>query len=157
MNRYARVENTVVIDVTEQNTPPTLSGVWVQCPLWVGLKDTYDGATFTKAVPVTQEETLFYVDIGPFFDRFGSSMMAVLTNTDPTLKAWINNVQIRKWIWTKHASVGQAIDAMIALGISGVDAAMKTAVQNTPARWSEQSALIKLYFPEQEELAKTRK
>lgn len=107
--------------------------------------------------PEAQEDTSFYVDVGPFFDRFGASMMAVLTITDPTVKAWIANVNIRKWVYVKHPSVGQAIDAIIALGTPGVDAAMKAAIQNTPARWSEQSALIKLYFPEQESLAKSRK
>ena len=112
----------------------------------------------TAAVPpIAQEDTSFYVDVGPFFDRFGASMLAVLSTTDPTLKAWITNVNIRKWVFTKHPSIGQAIDMMIAQGIVGVDAALKNAVQNTPARWSEQSALIKLYFPEQEETARNRK
>ncbi len=105
----------------------------------------------------SNEDTTFFVDVGSFFDRFEASMMAVRSTTDPTIKAWISNVNIRKWIYTKHSSIGQALDAMISLGIPGVDEAMKDRIQNIPARWSEQSALIKLYFPEQEEIAKARK
>lgn len=155
MNRWAQVSGDTVVTVVEQGSRPSTPGNWVSCPDSVGPGARFVAGEFSPAT--TQEDTSFYVDVGPFFDRFEASVMAVLTTTDPAIKAWITNVNIRKWIWTKHPSIGQAIDAMIALGIPGVDAAMKARIQNTPARWSEQSALIKLYFPEQEVLAKIRK
>lgn len=102
------------------------------------------------------EDTTFYVDVGPFFDRFEASQLTVLKSTDPDLVAFIESCRTRKWIWTKHPLVAMGIDRAITLGIAGVDAAMKDRIMNKPARWPEQSALIKLYFPEQETIARQR-
>lgn len=114
----------------------------------------------TIAIPqhdtTPQEDTTFYVDVGPFFDRFEAAQLEVLKSTDPDLKAFIESCRTRKWIWTKHPFVAQGVDRCIALGIAGVDAAMKDRIMNRSARWSEQSALIKMFFPEQETIARTR-
>ena len=103
-----------------------------------------------------QEDTTYYVDVGPFFDRFEAAQLTVLKNRDPDLVAFIESCRTRKWIFTKHPFVAMGVDRCIALGIPGVDAAMKDRIMNKPARWSEQSALIKLYFPEQEVIARSR-
>ena len=103
--------------------------------------------TFTPEQPAARvEDTTFLVDVGPFFDRFEASQLAVLACTDPTVKAFIESCKVRKWIYTKHPFVAMGIDAIIAAGVSGVDAAMKARIQNTPARYSEQESLLKLYF-----------
>ncbi|MBB2485396.1 hypothetical protein H5407_09170 [Mitsuaria sp. WAJ17] len=93
-----------------------------------------------------KEDTSFYVDVGPFFDRFEAAQLAVLGSTDPTVRAFLESCKVRKWIWVKHPFVGQGIDAIIAAGTPGVDASLKARIQGTPARPSEQAALLKLYF-----------
>lgn len=111
---------------------------------------------FSSPPAAKDEDTSFYIDVGPFWDRFGAAQLCVLKGTDPDMQAFVQSCMIRKWIYTKHPFIGQGIDRAIALGIPGVDAALKAAIQNTAARWSEQHALIKTYFPEQEVIARLR-
>ena len=97
-------------------------------------------------VELAKEDTTYYVDVGPFFDRFGSAQLNVLMSTNSVVKAWIESVKVRKWVDVKHPLVAQGIDAIISAGVSGVDAALKDAIINTPASHAEQAALLKLYF-----------
>lgn len=92
------------------------------------------------------EDTTYLVDVGPFFDRFEAAQLAVLSHTDPMLRAFIESCKVRKWIYTKHPFVAMGVDRVISLGIAGVDAAMKARIMDTPARYSEQESLLKLYF-----------
>jgi len=154
MKRWALIVGATVETVVESADAPTMPGLWVEVVGPFGTGDFYADGTFTRHP--AREDTSFYVDVGPFFDRFGAAQLAALKSTDPDLAAFVRSCENRKWIWTKHPFVGQGIDRAIALGIAGVDAAAKAAIQNTPARWSEQSALIKLYFPEQEAVARGR-
>lgn len=96
--------------------------------------------------PKLQEDTAFLVDVGPFFDRFESAQLAVLACPDSTVRAFLESCKVRKWIYTKHPFVSMGIDAIIAAGVVGVNAAMKDRIQNVPARRSEQDALLKLFF-----------
>jgi len=86
------------------------------------------------------------IDVGPFFDRFGAAKMAVLTSANATVQALVKDLQIRKWIDLQRADVAAGIDALIALGVAGVDGALKTAVLTTPVTAGENEALRKVYF-----------
>lgn len=88
-------------------------------------------------------DTSRLIDVGPFFDRFGAAKIAVLASTNPTVAALVKDVQCRKWIDLSRPDVAQAIDIIIAAGITGVD---KSAILNNPVQPAEQLALIKLYF-----------
>lgn len=84
------------------------------------------------------------IDIGPFFDRFGANKMAILTSADVTVKAVIQDVQIRKWIDLQRTDVAAALDVLVAKGlITGTD---KTTILTTPVTVEENRALRKLYF-----------
>ena len=85
--------------------------------------------------------------MGPFFDRFGASKMVILTSANTTVQALVKDLQIRKWIDLQRADVAAGIDALIALGVAGVDGALKTAVLTTPVAPAENEALRKVYFP----------
>lgn len=85
------------------------------------------------------------IDIGPFFDRFGSAKMAVLTSTDPGVQAILKDTQIRKWIDLRLTEVAQSI-AYIASKVPGVTAELQLAILNTPVAFEENLALRKLYF-----------
>lgn len=88
----------------------------------------------------------WFIDVGPFFDRFGASKIAVLASADPMVKALVSDVQSRKWIDLKRADLPQAIDLIIAAGVAGVNAALKNSILNTPVQPEDQFVLRKLYF-----------
>lgn len=112
--------------------------------------DLYDGNIFTPApvpvppipVPPVYE---WYIDIGPFFDRFGAQKLAVLMSTDPTLQAILRDVQVRKWVDLKRPDVAEAL-LYIGSQITQVDGDMRTAILNTPVTAEENMALRKQYF-----------
>ena len=141
--RYALIQNGIVANVVEQDEPPEIDGQWVACgdagPGW-----TFDGDAFTAAEVVNPTEWL--IDVGPFFDRFGASKMAILTSANTTVQALVKDLQIRKWIDLQRADVAAGIDALIALGVAGVDAALKASVLTTPVAPAENEALRKVYF-----------
>jgi len=88
----------------------------------------------------------WFIDIGPFFDRFGSAKMSILTNQNATVRAIVSDLQVRKWVDLKRADVGQGIDTLMALGVSGVTSDLKNSVLNTPVTADENLALRRLYF-----------
>lgn len=141
--RYALIQGGIVANVVEQDEPPEIDGQWVACgdagPGW-----TYSGGNFTASEVVNPTEWL--IDVGPFFDRFGASKMAILTSANTTVQALVKDLQIRKWIDLQRADVAAGIDALIALGVAGVDAALKASVLTTPVAPAENEALRKVYF-----------
>ena len=147
MLRYAQVINGVVETVIESATDPDgISGSWIACgdagPGW-----TYDGTTFQpKAEAIIVNPAEWLIDVGPFFDRFGAAKMALLTSTNATVQALIKDLQIRKWIDLQRPDVAAGIDAIIALGVAGVDATLKTAILTAPVTPDENLALRKSYF-----------
>lgn len=87
----------------------------------------------------------WFIDIGPFFDRFGAVKMAVLMSADPGVKAIIADVQIRKWIDLRHRDV---IDGLAYVGtkVPALTAELQAAILTTPVSDEENRALRKLYF-----------
>jgi hypothetical protein len=95
------------------------------------------------AAPV--DPTAWFIDVGPFFDRFSTAKMAVLTSTDAAVKAILADVQIRKWIDLQRADVATSL-AYIGSKVPSVDSAMQTTILTTPVSLEENLALRKLYF-----------
>lgn len=88
----------------------------------------------------------WFIDIGPFFDRFGAAKMAVLTSSSPVVKALLQDIMVRKWVDLKRADVAAGLDAIIAVGVAGVDAALKSYILTTPVTDEENMALRRLFF-----------
>lgn len=95
--------------------------------------------------PAPEPEWAWYIDIGPFYDRFGATKMAVLTSTDDGVKAILADLNIRKWVDLKRADVAQAL-AYVGSVVPSVDAALQDAILNTPVVDIENLALRKMYF-----------
>lgn len=89
--------------------------------------------------------TAWFIDIGPFYDRFGAAKMAVLTSTDAGVKAILSDVQIRKWIDLQRADVASSL-AYIGSVVAALTPAIQTAILTTPVAPDENLALRKLYF-----------
>lgn len=103
-----------------------------------------DGGWITPETSVI-DPTEWFIDIGPFFDRFGALKLAVLTSTDAGIKAIIQDVSIRKWIDLKRADVAQSL-AYIGSVIPAFNLAAQQAIVTTPVLAAENLALKRLYF-----------
>ena len=130
LDAQGNVANTIVADeqFMQANYP---EGNYLQVP------DT--------PVQVPAQPWEWYIDIGPFFDRFGSAKMAVLTSTDAGVQAILKDTQVRKWIDLKHSDVASSI-AYIGAKVSALTAELQSAILNTPVAETENLALRKLYF-----------
>lgn len=144
MERYAKISNGVVVQVIESEIDPDgINGEWIACgdasPGW-----TYDGATFNLA-PEAPDPCQWLIDIGPFFDRFGGTKMAVLTSADAGVKAIIQDIQVRKWIDLQRVDVAASL-AYVGSVVPAVTTTLQTAILTTPVSESENLALRKMYF-----------
>ena len=147
MDRYAQLVDNVVHLVIESETDPDgINGEWVACgdagPGW-----TYNGTTFAPPPPPEPkvDPCEWLIDIGPFYDRFGATKMAVLTSTDAGVKAIMQDIQVRKWIDLKRADVASGL-AYVGSVIPAVNSGLQTAILTTPVDVEENRALRKLYF-----------
>ena len=144
--RYGKlVGNTIDVVIDCETDPDGVNGQWVACgdagPGW-----TFDGTNFAPPVPpVVVDPCAWLIDIGPFFDRFGATKMAVLTSADAGVKAILSDVQVRKWIDLQRADVATSL-AYIGTKVPAVDATLQSAILTTPVAPEENLALRKLYF-----------
>lgn len=89
--------------------------------------------------------TEWLIDIGPFFDRFGSAKMQVLTSSDAGVQAIIKDTQVRKWLDLRLPEIAQSV-AYVASKVPAVTEEVKSNVLHTPVAEHENLALRKLYF-----------
>ena len=99
-----------------------------------------------ESAPEPADPTEWLIDVGPFFDRFGPTKLAVLSSSDAAVRALVTDLQVRKWIDLKRADVAQGIDLLISKSIPGFNAALKSAILTTPVQPVENLALRKAYF-----------
>ena len=95
----------------------------------------------TVPVPIYE----WYIDIGPFFDRFGTAKMAVLTSSDVGVQAILKDTQVRKWLDLKLPEIASAV-AYIGTKVPSVTQELQQSILNTPVAETENLALRKLYF-----------
>jgi hypothetical protein len=95
--------------------------------------------------PVPYNTLDWLIDIGPFFDRFGSAKMDVLTSQDAYVKAVVQDVMVRKWVDLKRADVAQGL-YLIGSKIPSVTSALQNTILSTIVSSEENMALRKMYF-----------
>ena len=103
-----------------------------------------------RQVPNTSDQVTapawkWYIDIGPFFDRFGAAKMAVLTSSDAGVQAILKDTQVRKWLDLKLPEIASAV-AYIGTKVPKVTPELQQSILNTPVAETENLALRKLYF-----------
>ena len=96
-------------------------------------------------VQVPAQPWKWYIDIGPFFDRFGATKMAVLTSSDAGVQAIIKDTQVRKWLDLKLPEIASAV-AYVGTKVPSVTQELQESILNTPVEEKENLALRKLYF-----------
>ena len=87
----------------------------------------------------------WYIDIGPFFDRFGAAKMAVLTSADVGVQAILKDTQVRKWLDLRLPEIEQAVQ-YIASKVPALTTELQDQIVNTKPAEHENLALRKLYF-----------
>ena len=87
----------------------------------------------------------WYIDIGPFFDRFGAAKMAVLTSSDVGVQAILKDTQVRKWLDLSLPEIEQSVQ-YIASKVPKLTAELQDQITNTKPAEHENLALRKLYF-----------
>ena len=87
----------------------------------------------------------WYIDIGPFFDRFGAAKMAVLTSSDVGVQAILKDTQVRKWLDLSLPEIEQSVQ-YIASKVPKLTAELQDQIVNTKPAEHENLALRKLYF-----------
>ena len=146
---------------TTEVTPPAHSGspvVGQPWPNWTGVEWVL--ANYVEP-PVYSAPTVtnvwdWFIDIGPFMDRFGSAKFPVLLCTEPIVKAMIADMQSRKWIDLQRADVaaalaymhGSAVPGLGTIGtpIASITTELISAILTTPVTAEENLALRKLYY-----------
>ena len=87
----------------------------------------------------------WYIDIGPFFDRFGAAKMPVLTSADVGVQAIIKDTQVRKWLDLRLPEIEQSVQ-YIASKVPEFTVQLQEQIVNTKPAEHENLALRKLYF-----------
>lgn len=101
--------------------------------------------TLAFEIPAAVEsEFAWYIDVGPFFDRFGASAFTIASSEDAQVRGLMALVTPRKWIDLKRQDVSMFLDLLIGKGL--ITAEQKAAILTTPVTYLEQSALVRQYF-----------
>jgi len=108
---------------------------------------TYDAETgmFGDPPAPPAPEWEWFIDVGPFFDRFGAAKMAVLTSTDAGVRAILSDLQVRKWIDLQREDVFLGLQ-YVGSEVPAVTAEMQEAILTTPVALAENLALRKQFF-----------
>lgn len=96
--------------------------------------------------PVPQNEGLpdeWCIEVGPFFDRFGSAQLDVLSSADAKVQAFVKSSSVRKWINLRHSMVVQGLQ-LIAATVPGVTEDIIDYVLRTPVAQHENFNLRKI-------------
>ena len=130
LNDESEVINTIV--TSEEYAEATYPGRWrvVETP--------------EPSAPAAPEWE-WYIDIGPFFDRFGAAKMSVLTSANVGVQAILKDTQVRKWLDLRLPEIKQSVQ-YIASKVPELTTELQDQIVNTKPAEHENLALRKLYF-----------
>lgn len=135
--RWAMIVDGKVANVVEQDGAPQVAGQWVQCdnagPGW-----SYDGSNFTSPASSTAPQwtdpaldpRYWWVDVGPFFDRFGAKALSITSSTDAQVQGLVSLLLPRKYVDLKRADLPAMLDLLVSKGL--ITGAEKATVLTTP-------------------------
>ena len=71
---------------------------------------------YTPPEPVSN----WWIDVGPFFDRFGAQKWEILSSADLMVQAIVKDCQVRKYIdlQGRAADIGMALDLLLSKGFT---------------------------------------
>lgn len=126
MGRFAIIDHGRVVNIALADAPMgsewvTLEGVSPE----PGIGWTFDQGAFTPppAPPVLRwtdahlAPEYHWIDVGPFFDRFGLKALAVTSSTDAQVQGLVTLILPRKYVDLKRADLSPMLDILVAKGI----------------------------------------
>lgn len=136
MTRYAQIHNSQIANIIEmpdgEPAPDGCTELPAGSPAGPGWSWVDDVATPPAANP-----QLKWIDVGPFYDRFGTAKMTLLMSTNPVAVALRNDSLVRKYIDLGSPALSAGLTALAAQGIAGVDNALRTSILTTPTTEAE--------------------
>ncbi len=155
---YALIKNNKVVNqiLADEDFVATISHEYdyvIQTDeLVTGFSYNHSTGVFTTNVVTSEPEnipvvidTTWFIDRGPFYDRFGSVKMAILTSQDIGIKAILEDIKIRAWIDLKNTIVSDALQYIHSV-IPALTQELISQILTTPVSATENMALKKLYF-----------
>lgn len=118
MNKYALIINGVVDSVVEQDTAPTLAGIWVDVTgLHVGPKYLYDGEDFTP--PVLNFEPNVITKIAFRFRLTEAEYVGILSaaKTDVEVQAWVETFNMVTQVNLDDSRTATGLEMMVTKGL----------------------------------------
>ena len=119
-NYYAQIDNErIVIALTQAAGPidgPEMIEIVVYDETLIGKRHNAQTGEF-EPVPVPPAEPdprLWWMDVGPFYDRFGADAIAIAASDNGACKAVQTLTGVRKYVDLKDPRIGQMIDMLIA-------------------------------------------
>lgn len=137
---YAQVDGGVVVSVLQAHaeiTAPDMIELEQYDPAIIG--STYTGGEFIPAPLPTWDDVTpeyWWVEVGSFYDRFGSAKIAVLASPDPTVQALVRDTQVRKYIDLQRPDVVQFV-GYLGTAVDEVTPEIQAAVLGPPTTEDE--------------------
>lgn len=147
-----QISSVVMGDSSAAPSTPGMPGMWVQVPAGttVPAGTVYENGLFHPPVQVLNVAPApvyeWYIDVGAFFDRFGSAKYPVLMSTDPQAQAMVKDIQTRGWVDLKNQQVMTGVNYLATLNITGMTSALATTILSTQPTAAEQVMLRATYF-----------
>jgi len=154
--QYLVVENNKVSNIIDAPEGFTLEGVelYPQKSPPIGIDWTWNNGNTIPPVyeapeipDITLDPKYWWIDVGPFYDRFGVDGIAIAASDNGICKAVQTLTGVRKYIDLKDPKVSQMIDMLIAAqqpaatafvpGAGPITAAKKAKILNTPTTEAE--------------------
>lgn len=90
-------------------------------------------------------DTTWYIDHGPFYDRFKEAKTDILMSTNAVVTAILKDLSSRKWVDLKLPVVAASLNIISGI-IPSLTLTLITAILNSPVSPEENFALRKIYF-----------
>ncbi len=118
-------------------------------PNWTGTEWVLVDYVEPHSVPVDApaDPCAALIDVGSFFDRFGSVRLAVLASENSNVKAIVKDAQSRHWITLTRPDIQASLDIISSI-IPALTDEVKQAVLAMPVEPEENLALRRLFFPQ---------
>lgn len=126
MKNFARIVDDVAVDVSADPTAhfhPDIAAAFSQVPAEVRSQWRRIDGLWTppppppEPAPVTWENAnpqYWWIDVGPFLDRFGAKALAITSSADPEVRGLLNLITPRKYIDLKRADLPSLLGILIA-------------------------------------------
>jgi hypothetical protein len=142
MTKYAIIEQEFVTNISIADEP--IAENWIECSPEVSIGWAYKLDVFS-APEFKEPVHAWYIDRGPFYDRFGPLKIAILTSTDAGVKAILADLNIREYVDLKRSDVFSGLKYIQTVIPALTDSAISQII-NKPVLEAENYALrVKLY------------